>query len=390
MISKLKRFIKFIIYFIIKLLIKPSKEIKQKSLLLIRLDAIGDYVLFRNFIEVLKKSEKYKEYNITLLGNSAWKGLSKELDSEFVDTFIWLDRRRFDNNFIYRYNKLKEITSNAYEIIISSTYSREFMMSDIIVHSLNAKEKIGSSGDLSNTIKWKKDISDKYYTKLIPAKRDVIFEFYRNKEFFENLLHVTLNITRPSITLKQNTSTFDLPDRYALFFIGAGLNYRKWDPEKFSIVAKYLKENHGYNIVLCGAKTDINDAKEFTKHYQGDVLDLVGKTSLIELLYIINNAKFMLSNETSAPHLAIALKKKNIFVIYNGTQYGRFTPYPKNINNSYHIIYHPEIEKDLENYKRLSNTYGYSSTLDIKKITTQDVIKKIEQSLHKNYQTGGT
>ena len=36
-----------------------SVGIKPKSLLIIRLDSIGDYVLFRNFLEVLKKSSRF-------------------------------------------------------------------------------------------------------------------------------------------------------------------------------------------------------------------------------------------------------------------------------------------------------------------------------------------
>ena len=100
MLSKLKAAIKLIIYYFINTRINRSKEIKPKSLLLIRLDAIGDYVLFRNYIEILKKSEKYKDFNITLLGNSAWKSLSEELDGEYIDKFIWLDRYKFNKDFI--------------------------------------------------------------------------------------------------------------------------------------------------------------------------------------------------------------------------------------------------------------------------------------------------
>ena len=100
MISNLTNLIRFLTYSLINLFISPSKEIKRKSLLLVRLDAIGDYVLFRNFIKLLKKNQKYNDYTITLLGNSVWKNLSKELDYEYVDDFIWLDRNKFHNNLI--------------------------------------------------------------------------------------------------------------------------------------------------------------------------------------------------------------------------------------------------------------------------------------------------
>jgi len=200
MISKLKTLIKFIIYYFINKLISPSKELQLNSLLLIRLDAIGDYVMFRNYIKILKKSSKYKDYNITLIGNSAWKPLCLELDSEYIDYFIWLDRDKFNKNLIYRYKKLKEIASKGYEVVLSPVYSREFFFADNIVKIVSTDEKIGSIGDLSNIRKWQKNIADKYYTKLIPAKDELMFEFDRNKEFFENFLDKKTDIKKPIIS----------------------------------------------------------------------------------------------------------------------------------------------------------------------------------------------
>ena len=72
------------------------------------MDHIGDYVLFRNYIELIKKSNKYKDYSITLLGNSVWKDFSENLDNKYIDKFISLNREKFEKNFIYRYKKLQE------------------------------------------------------------------------------------------------------------------------------------------------------------------------------------------------------------------------------------------------------------------------------------------
>ena len=384
MLQKLKTLIKFVIYLAIQSLVKPSKEIKPKSLLLIRLDAIGDYVLFRNFIEVLKKSEKYKEYKITLLGNIAWKDLSEELDREFVDEFIWLDRNKFNKDLVYRYKKLREITTKGYEVVLSPVYSREFFYTDTIVKLVHANEKIGSVGDLSNITKWLKKKSDKYYSKLIDARSEIMFEFYRNKEFFEKLLNQKIDLHKPHIDIKkikQKNFSFKLPQRYAILFIGASANFKKWNIESFAKVGMWLKRKYDYEIVLCGANSDRDDALKFRKYFVGEYLDLVGKTSLVELLYVIYNADLMISNDTSVPHLAVALGKKNIFVIYNGNHYGRFVPYPKDIIENYYVIYHPEIEKDLDNYKKLSNSYGYRSNLDINEISVESVIEKVEKVL---------
>ncbi len=381
MTSKLKTLIKLIIYFVIELFIKPSKEIQPKSLLLIRLDAIGDYVLFRNFIEVLKKSEKYKDYSITLLGNIAWKNLCEELDGEFIDNFIWLDRDRFNKDFLYRYQKLQKIVSSGYEVALNSVYSREFSYGDAIIKLINANEKIGSVADVSNIRKWQKNISDKYYDVLVPAKSELMFEFDRNKEFFENLLSIKLDIKKPHIDLKPKKLPFELPEKYAILFIGASASFRKWNIEGFAKIGEYLKNQFGYEIVLCGAPSDKDDALRFKECFDGSYIDLVGKTSLIELLHVIYNGNLMIANETSAPHFAVSLEMTNIFVISNGNHYGRFTPYPKDMAPNYHVIYHPVIEKDIDNYKKLSNSYGYGSNLDINEISFESVKRKIDETL---------
>jgi ADP-heptose:LPS heptosyltransferase len=345
--------------------------------LLIRLDAIGDYVMFRNFIKELKESQKYKDYNITLLGNSAWKSLAQELDNEYIEEFIWLDRNKINKDFIYRYKKLKEITLHCYEIILSPVYSREFFVGDAIVKLINAKEKIGSIGDTSNMKKWQKYISDKYYDKLIKSDENLMFEFYRNKEFFENFLHVKLEINKPNISLKPKKLVFVLPQNYAILFIGASALFRKWNIEDFAKVGEHLKERFGYEIVLCGAPSDGADALEFGKHFKGKYIDLVGKTSLIDLLYVIHNGNLMVSNETSAPHIAVALGMLNVFVVSNGNHYGRFTPYPNKMSLNYNVIFHPKIEKYIDNYKYLVDIYSDESILDIDDITPDSVIKKI-------------
>jgi len=70
-----------------------------------------------------------------------------------------------------------------------------------------------------------------------------------------------------------------------------------------------------------------------------------------------------------------------MYLFSNGNHYGRFTPYPKEVSQNYHVVYHPEIEKDLDDYKKLSNSYGYGSDLDINDIKTNDVISKINTIL---------
>ena len=376
----IKFYIKLFLFSIVnKIALKENVVVNKKSVLLIRLDAIGDYILFRNFIEIIRKSDKYKDYKITLLGNEVWKEIAEEFDGKFIDNFIWLNRKKFNKNFIYRYQKFKEIVSNGYEIVINPRYSREFYYDDSIVEASIAKRKIGSEGDLSNIEPWQKKIGDYYYTKLIPAKKEIMFEFYRNKEFFEGFLGETIDINRPHIDIDINkiSATFNLPDKFATLYIGASNAYRKWNYANFVEVALYLKERLNLDVVICGGEDDALYGEKIVNNVKG-AINLCGKTSLMDMIYIIKNSVLLISNETFAPHMAVALDIKNIFVIYNGNHFGRFVPYPKEICANYHVIYHPDIEKKLEDYKKLSNSYGYGSSLDINEITAKSVIENIE------------
>lgn len=376
---------KIILYWILNLFIKRSKVIQPKTLLLIRLDGIGDYVLFRNYIESIKKKKRFKNFSITLLGNLSWKNLSEELDIKYIDKFLWLDRKKFENNFFYRYKKIKELASVGYEVILSPIYSRNFFIEDTLVNLISAKEKIGNSGNYSNIRKWEKKISDKYYSKLIFAKKKVIFEFYRNKEFFQNFLDYKLNITKPNIHLKNSKTKFNLPKKYVVFFIGGSQNYKKWSIKKFAKVGKFLKKNFKCEPVLCGDSSDLEQVNQFKKIYDGKVFNLVGKASLIDFLKIIKNAFLILSNESSAPHFAVALNVKCVFVLYSGKYLGRFCPYPKKIFKNYIPIYHSYIEKNFQYYKKLSNNYKFNSIRDINDISFEKVEQTLNLVLKKNY-----
>jgi len=344
MILNLRKFIKVSMYFFINLLIFPSKKIKQKSILIIRLDAIGDYVLFRNFIEILKKNKKYKDYKISLLGNIDWKDLSIDLDSEYIEEFFWLERKRFHIDPVYRYKKLKEITTYGYEIVINPAYSREYFFSSyMIIKLISANQKIGFNVNNESVI-------NKFYSKLINSKENIIFEFDKNRDFFEKLLEEKLPIKKPFIKLKEKKISFDLPRDYAIIFVGGSKRYKKWDIKKYARVAKHLKNNYDYKIVLCGGVNDLDDSNDFKQYFNDEYLDLVGKTNITELLQVIDNGTIMVSNDTAAPHIAVALNMKNIFVISNRNAMARFVPYPENMFANYHVIINPEKEKYLDDF----------------------------------------
>ncbi len=110
---------------------------------------------------------------------------------------------------------------------------------------------------------------------------------------------------------------------------------RRWDSNNFiQIIRKTLNEFSDYNIFLIGSK----DEQEYTESISTIINDprlisTAGKTSISEVIALIDSAEIMITNDTGPMHLAFALKKEVIclFGPCSPDQYGR--------SNNAHVIY---------------------------------------------------
>ena len=370
-----------ILHFIIIFSIRYFNFLKIKknhsnNLILIRVDAIGDYILFRNFISCLKSNHNYEDYNITFLGNIIWKDLSKNLDKNYINEFIWLDKNKFQNNILYKIKLFLYLKRKKYELLISPVHSRDFFITDSIVFIINASKKIGSFGDYKNINPLLKKLSDLFYNQLIYQNDKYKFEFENNKYFFEKLINKKINLKKPFIK-KQTEIVYR---NYVILFIGAGSQNRKWKTKFFSEVGNFIVDQLHLDIILCGGNEDRDQVKIFKNYFHYNFLDMVGKTSLTQMLKFIHKSEFILTNETSMAHLAVALSVKNIFVVSNGNHLGRFTPYPKDIYKNYHVIFHKNIYNILSNQEQLRKCYGFESPFDTNSISVTDVIQSIKMN----------
>lgn len=354
--------------------------VRPKSLLLVHMDAIGDYVLLRNFIAVLREDPAYGEYRITLCGNAAYRELAETLDGGYLDDFIWIDRGKFRYNILYRFRLVREIGQRGFEVAVSPAYSRIYYWGDTIVRASGARERIGSSGDTTNIKGWQKRISDGFYTRLIPATGRNLFEFLRNREFFENFLGRRVPLIKPAIDVGI------LPpnpwgDRYAVLFPGAGARFREWGTGNFARLADYLWDRYRLTAVLAGSGRDRRLAEEIIRQTAGGkVVDVTGKTSLSQLAGIIAGAELLVSNETSAVHLAVAVDTR-VVCISNGNQFGRFSPYPSEMYDKAHYVYPAPIMAAIHHGEALGEKYRHRSRLDINGIRVDEVQQVVDLAM---------
>ena len=119
----------------------------------------------------------------------------------------------------------------------------------------------------------------------------------------------------------------DLPGSYILFCTEAGDPRRRWENEKFALLADLLIEKFNTNIVLAGKDPASSSMLIRRSKYPERIIDLCGKTSLSQLITLVLNSNFAVSNETGTAHIA-ALSGKKTFIICGYGDAGSFVPYP--------------------------------------------------------------
>ncbi|MEP0861733.1 MAG: glycosyltransferase family 9 protein [Ignavibacterium sp.] len=373
---KIGNLINFIITsLIIKILHLKKREIIPGTLLLIRLDSIGDYILVHNFFPFFRNHPLYKDYKITLCGNIIWKDLAEYLNEDIFDSFIWINRKKFRWNFFYKYSLLKQIYKAGYETVIETTFTREILFGDTIVKASKAKERIGSTGSPDKHLKWKRKIfSDDYYTKLIMQSEKNIFEFYRNKEFFEKVLKTKIDITKPSMNFEKVEYKFPVENEFIVIVPGAQEKARRWSENNFKQLIEHLLKEYHYDILLAGSTSEKIIIKEIIDRINSQrVFDISGKTTLTQFGKIISRAKLLISNETSAVHFAAAVNTPFI-CISNGQRFGRFMPYPEEMKILGKYLYPDFIEKNLNESSMLSEKFRYGSNLNINEVPVKKVV----------------
>lgn len=382
-VTKILNILRFFLYQIIDLVLKCSKQTKHpKTLLIIRLDAIGDYILIRNIFQSLKQSKIFKDYNVTLCGNVVWKDLAETFDKDVFDNFIWVNRKKFNNNIFYKYKLLKIIYESGFEVVIDTTFSREILYGDCIVKSSKAIESIGSVGAQDAYVRWKRNLfTDKYYSKLVRQSNKNIFEFYRNKDFFENVLQEKIDLIKPVLECSNIIIKLPTKKKFAVIFPGAQEKGRRWSYLNFEVIIDHLFHKYDLDVIIAGSSSDSIISQKMVKcHTSKTCFDMTGKTTLPQLAKLISLSKILISNETSAVHFASAVVVPFVCVS-NGNHFGRFNPYPEEMNVKGKYIYPDEIEKNIIDFEFLSNKYRYESNLDINSITPSKVMTAVEKLL---------
>ncbi len=102
---------------------------------------------------------------------------------------------------------------------------------------------------------------------------------------------------------------------------------RNWLPVRYAAVADYAS-NLGFQVLLCGGPTPLEQQlrDEILQSAQCQIIDLVGKTSLKQLLAVLQAASVVIAPDTGPAHLAVTVGTP-VIGLYGHSNPARTGPY---------------------------------------------------------------
>ncbi|MFC1637032.1 glycosyltransferase family 9 protein, partial [Planctomycetota bacterium] len=300
---------------------------RQRNVLLVRPDSIGDFVIFSGILKYIR--ELYKDASISILTQDHIAELAQSCPH--IDEVIGFNRARATSYEQYCRGILDQLRAEEFDVAINPVYSRD-AVSDSLTLQSGAKVTIASRGDNSNISEQLKLKHDKLYTRLLPANDIPMLETVRNAEFVNSLaLRNICEQCAPKVWIKREDETkiekllSDLNvDNPIVICPMSQHTIKDWPLWKWiQLIPKY----RDYPIVFCGSQKDtfkINELIRALDHNQ--VHNLCGRLTLRQMAALLKRSRLCLGVDTAAIHIAAAVGCPQV-VIVGGGHFGRFVPY---------------------------------------------------------------
>lgn len=285
----------------------------MKRVLIVRLDAIGDYILWRNCLRFLRNCARYRNAHITVLGNPAWRGLAEAFDADCADEWIWAENRNalfrlpvenllphsvWHRRVIREQAKLRDsLRERGFDEVISPQAFSDPLLDELVSGMAEVTTGV-ANGDVSRKI---------VFSRLVESGNEE-FVFLKNHSIAAGIAGEPCNATL----------RLDLPDPPAttnriLFFTGASHWTRRWPRRRWRALAQMLPAD-----------------------YEPLAAPMDG--TLPGLARLIASCAAVVSNDTMALHLAAALGVPVVGIVNGVSGRGGFWPYPTSLGKRVTVV----------------------------------------------------
>lgn len=292
---------------------RMKKDIK---ILVIKMSSLGDIVHSLPFLHMLRST--YPSAHITWAVHDAYIDILP--GKPWIDELYVVHRRQM-TDLSYLMKIRKELKKYEFDLVIDL---QMLAKSAIISFLSGGKLKIGRNKNTEFSKFFSKPINGRNNNGHVIEQLLDVARFLGGKD--EELKFPLPNFKSQEKMIKLNLEENGIYGKYVLVVPGTrGMN-KMWPIENWRILVKKLVESK-IPVVITGMPSEKKMIEKISDNFKcNEVLNIVGKTGLLDLLALENLAKVHVSVDTGPLHIANALKKP-LVALFGPTFAKRSGPY---------------------------------------------------------------
>lgn len=298
----------------------------RRGLLVIRMDGIGDMVLFRTSLDHYAEAFGVDPSEITVIGCDSWKSIADEVFAGY--RVITINEHAYAKKPLYRFRINLKTRLLAPQKVVSNAFFRRALMADSLVWVTGAPETSVSYPYINEPTR----VEFTYYLSqcdhVIDTGTYPAHELERHAAFVSHFTGQPVPVVPPRLNWRDKRSLVPKGSPYVVLNPGSNEFGRRWPIENYVSLARWLV-TQGHRAVFVG-KSDEKAHADLMAEAADDqqIIDMTGKTDLPGLMDILKSAALVVSNDTGPMHLAIGLGAPTVAIV-GGGHFGSFIPYPE-------------------------------------------------------------
>ncbi|HEY9880589.1 MAG TPA: glycosyltransferase family 9 protein [Leptolyngbyaceae cyanobacterium] len=284
-----------------------SPFLEAKNILVMRLDNIGDVLMTSPALRAIK--ENCPAAKLTLMaspGGALTEPLLPWVDEVLPWRVLWQDLGRLHFDPEREWELIHTLKDRQFDAaIIFTSFKQSPHPAAWVCQMAGIPLRVGESKEASATL-----------THSAPCTPDELHQVERNLHLIESVGYIVKN---RNLALAVPDSALVPSEPYLLLNPWTSCQSRTYDLERFAIASRQLSQLTGYPVVITGTEKEAPQAAPILNILGDCVINLMGKTTLSDLVALIAQAKLLLSNNTSTMHIADATQTPSV-ILFAGTE----------------------------------------------------------------------
>jgi len=296
-----------------------EKTVKLKKIpskiLIIKPSSLGDVIHSLPLLHVIRNDFQFSKVHWVIA-----KGLECLLENHpmidklwIINKDEWKNIRKFKDTLIEIKTLYRELGEESYDIVIDL---QGLLRSGIIANATHAPVRLGFNEA--------REGSNMFYTHKIHGGRDIhAVDRYLKMASALGCDIDSVVFPMPLIVESDNIRKLKSElNEYAVIVPGARWQSKKWFPGRYARLAAILN----IKSIVIGGRQDKEISDYIESHSGGNAISMAGRTTLKELISLIRNAKFVITNDSGPMHIAAACNVP-VIAIFGPTNPVRTGPY---------------------------------------------------------------